>query len=126
MADQTLIKGAGMAAMSDSGINTKIARSKAVSKVGQQLTNAAVGYMNSMAIQKQQEKLEQEQVEKEKEAKGQQYDAFAQKVLNDSELPQAEWDALYDELQLGRDAYINGTPKEKAQAIRDLNMKAKD
>ena len=123
--DQTLIQGAGLAAKSDSSISGGIKRSQAVAKIGKQLTDAAISHMNTIGEQRLAQKQEKEEVEKENEDKGAMYDAAAQKILNDAELPQAEWDALYDELQLNRDAYINGTEKEKAQAIRDLNMKAR-
>ena len=119
MADQSLISGAGMAAMSDSGISGGIARSRAVSRAGQDLVSKGLEVANQFKLAKQKEQQEKEEL-------GQIYDLNAQKVLDNSDLPYEEWSLLYDQLQVTRDNYINGTKKEKAEAIRDLNMKAKD
>ena len=89
MADESLIRGAGLAAMSDSGIGGRLARSKAVSQIGQDMVQKGLDLYES-------KKLEKEKLEEDQEARGKEYDGYAQKILNNSELPQAEWDALYD------------------------------
>ena len=64
---------------------------------------------------------------KAKQGQGENYMALANQVLNEGgELSADEYDALYDELQKGRLDYMWGNKKEKARAIRDLNMKQKD
>ena len=82
--DQTLIQGAGLAAKSDSSISGGIKRSQAVSKIGKQLTDAAISHMNTIGEQRLAQKQEKEEVEKEGEDKGAMYDAAAQKILNDA------------------------------------------
>jgi hypothetical protein len=71
-------------------------------------------------------KAAKQKEKEENEALGKAYDLNAQKVLDNSDLPYEEWSALYDELQLKREDYISGDKKQKAESIRDLNMKAKD
>lgn len=119
MADQSLIQGAGLAAVSDSSVGGGIARSKAVSNIGQGLVQKGLDMANEYKAAKQKEK-------EENEALGKAYDLNAQKVLDNSDLPYEEWSALYDQLQSKREDYISGDKKQKAEAIRDMNMKAKD
>tara|TARA_Y100000004_G_scaffold96046_2_gene107601 strand:+ start:8509 stop:9636 length:1128 start_codon:yes stop_codon:yes gene_type:complete len=119
MADESLIRGAYHAAAADSSVGGGIARSKAVSKIGQDLVQKGIGLAEEYRAAKQKEK-------EEKEALGKTYDLNAQKVLDNSDLPYEEWSALYDQLQAKREDYINGDKKQKAESIRDLNMKAKD
>ena len=106
-ADTTLVEGAYRAAMAGSGKG--LIASKAITEIGQDVAKKGMQFV--------QEKMQV----------GEDYDAYAQKVLDESgELSKEEYTALYDELQSGRNDYIWGDKKSKSLAIRDLNMKAKD
>jgi hypothetical protein len=100
-ADQTLVQGAYDAAS---------AGAEAVKNIGtvsQGLLNQTVKFTEGLA------------------SNAGEYNKYVQDILaSNGELPADEYEALYDKLMEGRDAYIMGGAKDKALSIRDLNQKA--
>ena len=100
-ADNTLVQGAYKAA--SAGADAV----KNIGQVGQDLMNQATKFTEGLA------------------SNAGEYNKYVQDILaSNGELPADEYEALYDKLMEGRDAYIMGGSKDKALAIRDLNQKA--
>lgn len=118
--DRTLIQGAGLVAQSDGAGN--LAASKAASNIGKELNKKALAYIEEKAAAAELKKEEQELKEKENGAR---FDSWSDRVLtNGSELSDDEYAGLYDDLQVDRQAFIDGDKKTRALIIKRTNEKA--
>ena len=54
------------------------------------------------------------------------YEAYAQEVLNQSDLKGAEYSTLYDDLMSGKDDYLGGDKKSRAVKVRELGVMSED
>ena len=110
--DRTLIRGAFQA-----NAPQKLLGVEAMSKAVGSITDAGVAYMSK-------QKADKDKEEKDKEAEtnkhSEDYEKLSEKVLQASELQGKEFSALYDQLQQGKEDYLNADEKGKAESRQDL------
>jgi len=105
--DTTLIKGAYSANKPQGVIGNK-----EIAEIGESITGGIATYMAGIKAKH--------------TIRNAEYDAYAESVLDNSDLVGEQYEALYDDLALGKEDFANADKKSRALQIRDLKAMAGD